>query len=66
MLRHIQHDEKRGMGIGIRYVKAILEGNGGSLEIRNIVENDTVQGTEAAIQINLAACRGESSIPAWD
>ena len=58
VLRSIHRGKKQGMGIGIRYVKVIVEESGGTLEIRNIVRGGKTCGTEAVITLDIV----ESSI----
>jgi len=65
VLRAIDQGERRGMGIGIRYVKAIVEESGGSLTIRNRMRDGAVCGTEAFIRLPYVPCgEGDDEAPA--
>lgn len=56
VLRVIAQGGRQGMGIGIRYVKAIVEESEGSLDIHNMVADGEVRGTEAVISLPFVPC----------
>lgn len=53
VLEKISSASNYGMGIGIRYVSAIVSDYGGELAIRNIMEGERICGTEAKITLDI-------------
>ncbi len=54
VLERLREDEQQGFGIGLRYVQAILqECRNGQLTLNNIVEGNSICGTESIITLNL-------------
>lgn len=56
VLQKLCMERSQGMGIGIRYVQAILEVTHGSFTIENRMEDGKVCGTQVKIEIPLICC----------
>lgn len=60
VLEHIGEERSHGMGIGIRYVRAVVRERGGVLSIKNRIRDGKVCGSEAWIELKAVESPAES------